>query len=107
MEFKDKVKYVRRRLNLSQNELAQKLGVDYCTVNKWENGKYKPQPEKERIFNNLCEECNINFNELTSAVTELESLGTELSVLEEQKALIQEQIKQTIDKIALLIRKFK
>ncbi len=107
MEFKDKVKYVRQRLNLSQNELALMLGVDYCTVNKWEKGVYKPQPEKERIFSVFCKEHNIDFDELSSAADELEKLNCELSVLEEQKALITERIKQTIQNIALLVKKLK
>lgn len=107
MEFKDKVKYIRQRLNMSQSELALKLGVDYCTVNKWENGVYKPQPEKERIFNNFCNEHYIDFNELSSAADELEKLNFELSVLEEQKNLITERIKKTMQDIAQLVRKFK
>ena len=92
---------------MSQGELALQLGVDYCTVNKWENGVYKPQPEKERIFNKFCSEHNIEFDELSSVAEELEKLNIELSVLEEQKVVIQEHIKQTIEKIILLIRKFK
>lgn len=107
MEFKDKVKYVRQRLNMSQSELAMRIGVDYCTVNKWENGVYKPQPEKEKIFNNFCCEHLINFDELSSVFDELEKLNIELSVLEEQRNLIAERIKQTIVKITLLVAKLK
>ena len=89
---------------MSQGELALQLGVDYCTVNKWENGVYKPQPEKERIFNSFCNERHINFDELSSVAEELEKLNIELSVLEEQRNLIAERIKQTIVKIALLVK---
>lgn len=107
MEFNEKVKHVRQWLSLSQSELALKLGVDYCTVNKWENGVYKPQPEKERIFNSFCNEHHIDFNELSAMVSALEKLNIELSVLEEQKALITERIKQTIERMSLLVKKFK
>ena len=37
--FPETVKEVRRQLALSQEELAQALGVSFATVNRWENGK--------------------------------------------------------------------
>ncbi|MGE5487327.1 MAG: helix-turn-helix domain-containing protein [bacterium] len=38
------VKELRRRLDLTQEQFAQKVGVTYSTVNHWENGKRIPQP---------------------------------------------------------------
>ena len=38
MEYKDKVKFVRQKLMLSQADFAKKLGVAFSTVNEWENG---------------------------------------------------------------------
>lgn len=38
------VKELRRVLELTQEQFAQKLGVTYSTVNHWENGKRVPQP---------------------------------------------------------------
>ncbi len=38
------VKELRRILDLTQEQFAQKLGVTYSTVNHWENGKRMPQP---------------------------------------------------------------
>ncbi len=38
------VKELRRRLDLTQEQFAQKVGVTYSTVNHWENGKRAPQP---------------------------------------------------------------
>ncbi|MGC8732109.1 MAG: helix-turn-helix domain-containing protein [Halothiobacillaceae bacterium] len=38
------VKELRRRLELTQEQFAQKVGVTYSTVNHWENGKRTPQP---------------------------------------------------------------
>lgn len=38
------VKDLRRRLGLTQEQFAQKVGVTYSTVNHWENGKRAPQP---------------------------------------------------------------
>ena len=38
------VKDLRRRLELTQEQFAQRVGVTYSTVNHWENGKRSPQP---------------------------------------------------------------
>lgn len=38
----EKIKDLRKRLNLSQEEFAQKLGVSFTSVNRWENGQAKP-----------------------------------------------------------------
>ncbi|MGQ9633404.1 MAG: helix-turn-helix domain-containing protein [Bryobacteraceae bacterium] len=38
------MKDLRRRLALTQEQFAQKVGVTYRTVNHWENGKRAPQP---------------------------------------------------------------
>lgn len=41
------VKEMRQKLGLSQQAFADQLGVTFATVNRWENGKAKPQ--KDRI----------------------------------------------------------
>jgi transcriptional regulator with XRE-family HTH domain len=38
------VRELRQRLDLTQEQFAQKVGVTYSTVNHWENGKRVPQP---------------------------------------------------------------
>ncbi len=38
------VKDLRRRLDQTQEQFAQEVGVTYGTVNHWENGKRVPQP---------------------------------------------------------------
>ncbi len=38
------VKELRRRLDLTQEQFAQRVGVTYSTVNHWENGKRTPLP---------------------------------------------------------------
>ena len=42
MEFKEKVYQARIQLGLTQTELAQRLGLGYATINRWENGVTKP-----------------------------------------------------------------
>ena len=46
-EFKDMLKYFRMRENLSQNELAEKLGLAPSTVSMYEVGKREPDYETE------------------------------------------------------------
>jgi superfamily II DNA or RNA helicase/transcriptional regulator with XRE-family HTH domain len=43
----DQIKTVRNQLGMSQQAFAAALGVSFATVNRWENGKAKPQ--KDRI----------------------------------------------------------
>ncbi len=38
------VKELRKRLDLTQEQFAQRVGVSYSTVNHWENGKRTPLP---------------------------------------------------------------
>lgn len=38
------IKDIRKRLGLSQNGFANRLGVTWITVNRWENGVQKPSP---------------------------------------------------------------
>ena len=38
------IKELRGRLDLTQEQFAQKVGVTYSTVNHWENGKRVPLP---------------------------------------------------------------
>ena len=42
MPMKEKLVYARAVLNLSQQALAQKLGVSFATVNRWEKGHSTP-----------------------------------------------------------------
>lgn len=81
MEFKDKVKYVREQLHITQKELAILIGVDYCTVNKWENGVNAPQMKKVKGFYKLCKDYCINFSNLESTAVNgphVEKVNTEL-----------------------------
>jgi putative transcriptional regulator len=52
--FSDQVKAVRAALNLSQEDLAQAIGVSFATVNRWENGKTLPSKLALKQFNSFC-----------------------------------------------------
>ncbi len=51
----------RKELNLTQAQLAEKLGVSNKTVSKWENGKCMPD---YGIIQPLCAELGISISEL-------------------------------------------
>lgn len=75
----------RKLKNLTQVELADKLGVSNRTISKWENGNSMPDYS---IFNDLCKELDISINELLS--------GEKLTTENYQKKL-EENIVSTID----------
>jgi len=43
----EEIKQLRKALGLTQEEFADLLGVQYSTVNRWENGKAKPQGQSK------------------------------------------------------------
>ena len=51
----------RHELNLTQEELAEKLGVSNKTISKWENGKCMPDYS---IIQNLCDTLHTTLAEL-------------------------------------------
>lgn len=62
MEFSDKVKFVRMKLELSQKALAEELGVTYATISRWENDNRTPQMATLGKFYNFCERRGIAFD---------------------------------------------
>ena len=64
MEFKDKVKSVRKKLFLSQEMMAKKLGVAFATVNRWESGRCKPNYSAQRAFAEFCKNNGIDTDAL-------------------------------------------
>ena len=63
MEFKDKILYVRAKLNISQMELANKLNVSFSTINRWETGKVMPTRKAELTLYIFCKDNNIIIDE--------------------------------------------
>ncbi len=51
----------RKELNLTQEQLAERLGVSNKTISKWETGKCMPD---YAVVKNLCEELKISVSEL-------------------------------------------
>ena len=63
MGLPEKVRYVRDRLKISQEDLARALNVSYATINRWENSKAKPTRMALAVFYDYCEKHGIVFDE--------------------------------------------
>ena len=59
------IKTIRQENNLTQKDLADRLGVTYQAVSKWENGKNIPDLS---IIKKLCDEFNMDIDELLNGV---------------------------------------
>ncbi|WP_131723973.1 helix-turn-helix domain-containing protein, partial [Mycobacteroides abscessus] len=59
---------IRANLDLTQAELAERLGVSFATVNRWEGGGNKPQKgPMERILA-LAEEASVDLDRMEPSV---------------------------------------
>ncbi|MCE5236057.1 MAG: helix-turn-helix transcriptional regulator [Clostridiaceae bacterium] len=61
MEFPEKLRYVREKLNISQEDLARALNVSYATINRWENSKTKPIKMAQAAFYDYCKKHGVSF----------------------------------------------
>lgn len=50
MTYQEAVKTLRKKMILSQVEFAEKLGVSFATVNRWESGKHDPTIKAKRLL---------------------------------------------------------
>ena len=55
MDFSLLVKAVRKEINISQQELAAALGINFTTINRWENGHVQPSQMGQKCFYDFCE----------------------------------------------------
>lgn len=66
MDYKKLVKDLRDKMILSQNELAELLGVSFTTVNRWETGRHEPTIKVKRKLVDLCKENNVDLDKYRS-----------------------------------------
>lgn len=64
-ELAPELRALRTTLNLSQEELAGRLGVSFATVNRWEGGKSKPQRAQRAALDALMREHGLAPGELS------------------------------------------
>lgn len=61
MKFCDKLKVVRKKLNISQETLARELGVSFATINRLETDKSYPSYATLNRFDCFCRKNDISF----------------------------------------------
>lgn len=57
--MKELIKQIRQYTGLSQAEMAKKIGVQFATINRWENGHSQPTRLAEEGLFALCEEFSV------------------------------------------------
>jgi len=55
LSFSEFVVSVRKKLHLSQKQLAAAINVSYSTINRWENGHVVPSNLAVKSFYDFCE----------------------------------------------------
>lgn len=58
------IRKLRAKINISQQELADMLGVSYPSVNRWENGHYEPTILAKVKLEELLNQNNIELCEV-------------------------------------------
>lgn len=59
MIFAESIRIPRTKLRLTQEELAHELVVHFATVNRWENGNYKPSCFEQKAFHDFCNDNSV------------------------------------------------
>lgn len=63
MSYSDAIKLLRKRMMVSQMELADILGVSFMSVSRWESGKFEPTIKVKRELAPLFEKYKIELKE--------------------------------------------
>ncbi len=66
LSFGEKLLIARKQLDLYQYEMAERLGVHANSITKYERGEGKPHAAVVRMFDLLCEQQSIRFDEYQS-----------------------------------------
>lgn len=63
MKYSDAIKRLRKRMLITQTELAELLGVAFVSVNRWENDEFEPTMKIKRKLAPLFKEHGIVVEE--------------------------------------------
>ncbi len=62
MKFSDSIKTIRRKSLPGQSDFANKIGISFSIVNRWENRKAVPKLCKLKLIKDFCVKHNIPFD---------------------------------------------
>jgi len=63
INYPDAIVRLRAKLNISQTELAELLGVSFTSINRCENGKYEPTKIAKIKLQELFQKYNIKLED--------------------------------------------
>lgn len=96
MEIGDRIRYLRRKANLNQTELAKKLGVSTSTVGFWETNKREPDLDLlvklSEMFNVSADYLLNNYNDNTIMIYGRAGSHKNIDFTDEQIRLIEDFI---------------
>ena len=64
MNFPDIVKKMREKTGISQEDLARALNVSFATINRWENGKTRPNKLTQMVFFDYCKKHGLDIENI-------------------------------------------
>lgn len=64
MSLSDTIKQTRQKLFMSQEDFATAIHVSVATINRWENGRSKPNLTAIKNIKSFCEENNLPFDKI-------------------------------------------
>jgi|GEM_PF-467081 len=62
MDFSQKIRHIREKLNISQEDLARALNVSCAAINEWENSRRKPAETSQAAFADFCTKHHVVFD---------------------------------------------
>lgn len=77
MSLSEEITIIRKKGLCTQIEFAERIGVSYSTVNRWESGKMNPNVSAMKRLKAYCEALNIEFGNVEKAWLDRTSEGGE------------------------------
>lgn len=63
MTYAEAIKLLRKKMLISQDELAKVIDVSFASVNRWEKNRYKPTIKSKRKLKIFLDEYDIKVDE--------------------------------------------
>ena len=64
MRLQDELKITRQKAFMTQENFADEIKVSAATINRWENGKSKPNLTAMKKIKGFCEENNLSYEDI-------------------------------------------
>lgn len=71
MSFSTEIKNFRLSCLMNQTEFGNALGVSFTTVNRWENGKARPNIKAMKALKQYCAEHDLSYEPLEKSWREV------------------------------------